>query len=153
MTTNELRECPLKPWKPPFVYNRGGQWIQDSNGARILDMRGWGFLTGKGGMNLPEDEAAKIQDGVGEYVTTLLNSTRPAPVAAEGEIAKTAARNAAVSVYGYYSGGDAGASDAMRYADENFEHLPGLQHVANERILPAIKQALAAMSQARKEEG
>lgn len=29
---------------------------------KICDLRGWGHLTGIGGMNLPEDKAAEIQD-------------------------------------------------------------------------------------------
>ena len=63
------------PWTPPFLYNRDGQWIEDIRGHRILDMRGWGYLTGKGSqaLGLDEDEAAKIQDGIGEHVAELMN--------------------------------------------------------------------------------
>jgi hypothetical protein len=28
----------------------------------ICDIRGWGYLTGKGGLGLPEEEAKKIQE-------------------------------------------------------------------------------------------
>ena len=34
------------PWQPPFRYNMDGQWIEDAKGQRMLDMRGWGYLTG-----------------------------------------------------------------------------------------------------------
>lgn len=71
------------PWKPPFVYNRDGQWIEDVEGNRMLDMRGWGYLTGKGSqaLGLGEDEAAKIQDTIGAHVTGLLNADSVNPVA------------------------------------------------------------------------
>lgn len=63
------------PWIPPFLYNRDGQWIEDIRGHRILDMRGWGYLTGKGSeaLGLDEDEAAKIQDAIGTHVADLMN--------------------------------------------------------------------------------
>lgn len=62
------------PWKPPFRYNVEGQWIEDTQGQRLLDVRGWGFLTGKGACNLDEDDAAKIQDAIGVHVTELMNA-------------------------------------------------------------------------------
>lgn len=63
------------PWKPPFVYNCEGQWIEDSCGSRVLDLRGWGYLTGKGSeaLKLDEDRAAAIQDKLGAHVVKLLN--------------------------------------------------------------------------------
>ena len=36
-------------------------------------IRGWGYLTGCGGLNLPEDLAAKIQDEFIEYILDKLN--------------------------------------------------------------------------------
>lgn len=63
------------PWTPPFSYNRDGQWIEDSRGNRLMDVRGWGFLTGRGnGLAMDEEAAAKIQDAMGERVTTLINA-------------------------------------------------------------------------------
>jgi len=52
------------------------QWIEDSEGNRILDMRGWGFLTGRTSFsrNMDETEAAKIQDSIGRRVATLMNN-------------------------------------------------------------------------------
>lgn len=32
------------------------------NGDPLLTVRGWGYLTGTGGLNLPPEEASKIQD-------------------------------------------------------------------------------------------
>lgn len=64
------------PWQPPFRYNMDGQWIEDSNGQRMLDLRGWGFLTGKGSeaLGMDEDAAAKIQDDIGKHVAELLTA-------------------------------------------------------------------------------
>ena len=63
------------PFVPQFKYNRDGQWIEDATGNRLLDLRGWGFLTGQGSaaLNMSEDEAAQIQDRIGEHVTGLMN--------------------------------------------------------------------------------
>lgn len=36
-------------------------------------VRGWGYLTGCGGLNLPKDLAAKMQDGFIEYILDRLN--------------------------------------------------------------------------------
>lgn len=44
------------------------------NGRSFLIIRGWGYLTGVGGLNLPPEEAAKIQDGFGEWVALKLSS-------------------------------------------------------------------------------
>lgn len=77
LSQNDQPSDPLTgyaPWTPPFLYNRGGQWIEDIRGHQILDMRGWGFLTGcGGGLGMDENEAAKIQDTIGEHVAVLMN--------------------------------------------------------------------------------
>jgi len=39
----------------------------------IITIRGWGFLTGTGGLNLSGDEANEIQNKLGEYLTEKLN--------------------------------------------------------------------------------
>ena len=59
------------PWVPPFHFDTVA--VFDSKGHRVCDMRGWGFLTGGGACNLPEDEAAKIQDAMGEKIAALMN--------------------------------------------------------------------------------
>ena len=65
------------PWKPPFRYERFGTQIVDSRDNRIVDVRGWGYLTGFGfaehGMS--EDQAEKIQDRIGEQVAAALNAS------------------------------------------------------------------------------
>jgi len=64
------------PWKAPFRYDEMGCWIEDANGKRLLDLRGWGYLTGQGcgALGTTQDAAAAIQDRVGRRVVELLNA-------------------------------------------------------------------------------
>lgn len=39
----------------------------------ILRIRGWGYLTGVGGLHLSSEEAIKIQDEFGDYIVEQLN--------------------------------------------------------------------------------
>lgn len=39
----------------------------------ILRIRGWGYLTGVGGLRLSEDEAIRIQNEFGDYIIKQLN--------------------------------------------------------------------------------
>ena len=39
----------------------------------ILQIRGWGYLTGIGGLHLPQEEAIRIQDEFGDYIVEQLN--------------------------------------------------------------------------------
>lgn len=64
-------------WKPPFRYEAEGTMIVDANGARILDVRGWGHLTGKGSHGITETLATEIQDEIGKDVAELLNANWP----------------------------------------------------------------------------
>lgn len=51
----------------------------DEEGLILLDnrpfmlMRGWGYLTGVGGCNLPEDKAIETQRSLAEYIVERLN--------------------------------------------------------------------------------
>lgn len=62
-----------KYWKLPFRYDAEGQFILDADGNIFLNVRGWGFLTGKGSHGLPEDKAIEIQDETGEQIAKLIN--------------------------------------------------------------------------------
>lgn len=42
-------------------------------GEPILIIRGWGYLTGPGGLHLSSKEAIKIQDEFGDYIVEQLN--------------------------------------------------------------------------------
>ncbi len=61
----------------PFEYDDLGTHIADSLGNTVIDMRGWGRLTGtgEGGLEMPEEEAAKIQDAFGHFLAETLNET------------------------------------------------------------------------------
>lgn len=43
------------------------------NGKPILMIRGWGYLTGIGGLHLSQEEAIQIQDEFGNYIVEQLN--------------------------------------------------------------------------------
>lgn len=47
---------------------RESDQVVTQNGREMYSIRGWGYLTGIGGLNLNEDEAKLIQDDLGEYV-------------------------------------------------------------------------------------
>jgi hypothetical protein len=64
-------------WQKPFRYEPEGTMIVDANGARILDVRGWGHLTGKGSHGVNEKFAAEIQDEIGRDVAAFLNTEWP----------------------------------------------------------------------------
>jgi hypothetical protein len=70
-------------FKPPFRHDCGMIWDSGPGAGRIMDIRGWGHLTGTGACNLPADKAAAIQEQIGESVAALLNlhwnSPCPAP--------------------------------------------------------------------------
>lgn len=65
------------PWIPPFSYDPHGTRIVDSKDRLILDVRGWGFLTGKGceALGIHEAKACSIQDALGGHVVALLNAS------------------------------------------------------------------------------
>lgn len=61
------------PFKPPFKYDTDGLCIRDSDNNFILDVRGWGYLTGTGGgLGYSSEKAASIQDKIGERVAQIM---------------------------------------------------------------------------------
>jgi len=60
------------PFKPPFRYDPDGQCIFDHNGNMIVDVRGWGFLTGKGAMAYDKEKAINIQDRIGRHIAHIM---------------------------------------------------------------------------------
>lgn len=63
------------PFETPFRFEPLGPAVFDHFGHRVLDLRGWGFLTGKGtgAKGLPEETAANIQNGIGSRLAALMN--------------------------------------------------------------------------------
>ena len=45
------------------------------NNKPILSIRGWGYLTGVGGLHLSSEEATKFQDDFGDYIVEQLNKS------------------------------------------------------------------------------
>lgn len=66
---------PYYPFIPPFKYDRDGYCIFDSKNDMIADVRGWGYLTGRGALALSEEEAIKIQDRIGAEVARAMNES------------------------------------------------------------------------------
>ncbi len=59
------------PWEPDVQ----GPWVMGAdNQCRVCDIRGWGYLTGTGGLGLSDKEAAKLQDNT----TTFIAASRTA---------------------------------------------------------------------------
>ena len=54
------------------IHNDGPDFYQDND--LIFYVRGWGNLTGTGGLNYSEEKAIKIQDG---FITHVLKSLKP----------------------------------------------------------------------------
>lgn len=59
-----------------FSYNNGEIWAFSTKAKKkkhIMLIRGWGHLTGTGGLHLKDEDAAKIQDDFGQYIVNTLN--------------------------------------------------------------------------------
>lgn len=57
-----------------FSYNDSIVYIKHDDVVKeFLIIRGWGYLTGSGGLNLDLEAASKFQDDLGHYITDILN--------------------------------------------------------------------------------
>ena len=59
-------------------YQEGIEIYSDNpifEGEPVLLIRGWGYLTGPGGLHLPQEEAIRIQDEFGDYIVEQLNKS------------------------------------------------------------------------------
>lgn len=65
------------PWQPPFQFVPRGGIIVDARGKMFAEMRGWGFLTGRGeaAARLSHEEGAVIQDRMGHHLVEIINRT------------------------------------------------------------------------------
>lgn len=72
-----------KTWPElPVALDEHGLFIHDANGSRVVDIRGWGRLTGlgHGAMGLPSKDANAIQHAVGRHIVAALNAgAEPVP--------------------------------------------------------------------------
>lgn len=62
-------------------------------------------------------------------------------------MAMECAEECMVSAYGYYNGGSAGATEAIKYAEAH-KDLPGMHHVTHDRFYPKILRALSRLREA-----
>jgi len=65
-----------EPIKKPVSYD-GHNYFFDADGNMIAQMRGWGHLTGTGGLNLSEDQAVKVQDEQAAFIVAAINAYEP----------------------------------------------------------------------------
>ena len=59
-----------------FTYKDGEIWAFSTKAKKkkhIMLIRGWGYLTGTGGLHLKNEDAAKIQDDFGQFIVETLN--------------------------------------------------------------------------------
>lgn len=77
LRSSDLFGLPAKYWQAPFRYDSEGAVIWDDRGERVLDVRGWGFLTGKGALGLDEGTASEAQDVLGIGIANLLTESWP----------------------------------------------------------------------------
>lgn len=61
-------------WSPPFRYESMGAQVWDAQNRLVLDIRGWGYLTGRGAgaLGMSDGEAIRVQDDFGERIASLL---------------------------------------------------------------------------------
>lgn len=54
----------IKYGKPPFKYDDQGGFIIDAADNRVLDLRGWGYLTGRGvgALGLSDIDASNLME-------------------------------------------------------------------------------------------
>lgn len=67
---NEKAESETKS----IITHKDGYILADN--TKIILIRGWGNLTGPGGHNLSEEEAANVQDTFAEYIVERLSNTK-----------------------------------------------------------------------------
>lgn len=61
-------------WTLPLRADEYGCYVFDADGHMIVQIRGWGHLTGQGGLRLPEDEAIAVQVAWGKAIAAAVNA-------------------------------------------------------------------------------
>jgi hypothetical protein len=76
LVRRKVVECPLE-FREPWALDERGLFIHivGKEHARVLDVRGWGYLTGGGGgaLGLPEPKAERIEQQLARHITDLHN--------------------------------------------------------------------------------
>lgn len=140
-----LQHFPL-PWKT----HDAGSWIVSANikiggEAHVADVRGWGYLTGggHGGLRIPAEKAAPIQDDLKAYIVTAANAypdLRAALKGAEGERDIARAKTAEVR---------ASHDFLMSESRKEAERAEGERDHARRDVARAINEGIAAVADMR----
>jgi hypothetical protein len=59
------------PWELQYggrIGTAGARYGSNLNGMHVADVRGWGYLTGRGACAMPDGDAAAIQDANGAFI-------------------------------------------------------------------------------------
>lgn len=59
-----------------FTYDASRQTVFNKQGHPVISIRGYGYLTGVGGLRLSHEEANHIQDSLGNYIVEKLNGKK-----------------------------------------------------------------------------
>ena len=68
----ELKEY-FKIYPLPWQGDGEGMYILDANAHMVAQIRGWGYLTGQGGLKLTDDKAIAVQDLSQEVILEAVN--------------------------------------------------------------------------------
>lgn len=64
-----------------YHYEHGSVYItHEGIKSSLMTIRGWGYMTGQGGLGLDIDTALKIQEEFGNYIVELLNKANYEPI-------------------------------------------------------------------------
>ena len=65
----------IKWGRTPWTLDENGLTIYDADQNRLLDIRGWGALTGGGGLALNHDVAEAAQIQLAKHIIELVNAS------------------------------------------------------------------------------
>lgn len=94
---DEVKSTPL-PW---YVIEYPGDTKIFAGDCRVADIRGWGYLTGVGGLHLTDEEAEKVQHANAQLIVRAVNSHEE--LLSELRKARETLRDLAESVVAYHS--------------------------------------------------
>lgn len=66
---SDAKVLALATIRRPVSYDKTGQWIRDSGGEKVCEIRGWGRI---GYLDHPEAR----QDAIGEFIARLINEAK-----------------------------------------------------------------------------
>lgn len=105
------------PWK----LDEYGLFIMDAGNRKVLDIRGWGHLTGGGALHLPQKDAEEAQKELGHFLVNLVNNPIPDKNSAKKETILQALRllqKAAIDVKDDGTGGAIRSINLEAIADQ-----------------------------------